>query len=149
MNAAHLHLITSHAPAFAILFGLILWLAGLALRSVDFRRAALLLFVLAGLLSAPAFLSGKPAFRAIQAMPGLNRDATDQHEEVAVLAFAVTALLGLGSLSGLVAFRRSGALPRWFGGLILTGALASGALMGWTASLGGKARHTEIGQTPR
>jgi len=149
MNAAHLHLITTRAPVFAILFGLILWLAGLGLRSVDFRRAALLLFVLAGLLSAPAFLSGKPALRAIESMPGLNRNATDQHEEVAVLALAATALLGLGSLAGLIAFRRAGATPGWFGEMILAAALLSGALVGWTANLGGKARHAEIGGRPR
>lgn len=149
MNAAHLHLITTHAPVFAILFGLILWLAGLALRSVDFRRAALLLFLLAGLLAVPAFLSGKPAFYALQTLPGLNRDATEQHEEVASLALVATALVGVAALGGLIAFRRAGSLPRWFAGVILAGALLSGSLMIWTAALGGKARHAEIGQPSR
>lgn len=149
MNAAQVHLITTHAPVFAILFGLVIWFAGLVWRKVDFRRAALLLFVLAGLLAVPAFVSGRPALRAMENLPGVNRHALDQHEEVAALALAATAVLGLTTAAGLVVFRKAAALPRWFGGVTLALALVSGALMIWTASLGGKGRHSEISRPAR
>ncbi len=149
MNAAQVHLLTTHAPVFAILFGLVIWLAGLVWRKVDFRRAALLLFLLAGLLAVPAFVSGKPALKTMESLPGVNRQALDQHEEVAMLALAATAVLGLAAVAGLVAFRKAAAWPRWFGGVALTLALVSGALMIWTASLGGKGRHSEINRPAR
>jgi hypothetical protein len=149
MSATQVHLITSHAPVFAILFGLVIWLAGLVWRKVDFRRAALLLFLLAGLLAVPAFVSGRPALKAMEFLPGVNRHALDQHEEVAMLALAATALLGLAAGAGLVAFRKAAAFPRWFGGVTLALALVSGALMIWTASLGGQGRHSEISRSAR
>lgn len=144
MNAAHLHLVLTHAPTFAILFGVVLWLAGLILRSADFRRAALLLFVLAGALSAGAYLTGKPAAQSLMTMPGMNRDLLDQHQEVAVLAFVMTATLGLAALAGLIAFRPPKLAPRWFSVLALVLVLLAGGLMTWASYLGGKARHSEI-----
>ncbi len=144
MNAAHLHLVVTHAPTFAVLFGLALWLAGLLLRSPDIRRAALLLFVFAGVLSGAAYFSGQPAAQALMAMPGMNRDLLDQHQEVAVVAFALTAALGLVAAAGLIAFRPPKPAPRWFAWLALTLALVCGGLMSWTSYLGGKARHSEI-----
>lgn len=144
MNAAHLHLIVTHAPTFAVLFGCVLWLAGLVLRSPDFRRAALLLFVLAGALSASAYFTGGPAAQTLMTMPGMNRDLLDQHQEVAVLAFVLTAVLGLAALAGLIAFRPPKPAPRWFAALALALALLAGGLLSWTSYLGGKARHSEI-----
>ncbi len=149
MSAAQLHLITTHAPGFAILFGLVVWLAGLGFRSPDFRRAALLLFVLAGVLAAPAFLTGRPALPAVEGMPGMDSRSLAQHEEVAVLALAASSLLGLAALGGLVCLRRSPRWPRWFSVLTLGLALLSGALMIWTAGLGGRARHPEISRPAR
>ncbi len=144
MNAAHLHLIVTHAPTFAVLFGCVLWLAGLVLHSLDFRRAALLLFVLAGALSAGAYFTGGPAAQPLMTMPGMNRDLLDQHQEVAVLAFVLTVVLGVAALAGLVAFRPPKPAPRWFAVLALVLALLAGGLLSWTSYLGGRARHSEI-----
>lgn len=149
MNAAQVHLISTHAPVFAILFGLVIWFAGLVWRKADFRRAALLLFVLAGLLAVPAFVSGRPARQAMDSLPGVNHHALDQHEEVAMLALAATTVLSLAAVAGLVAFRKAAALPRWFGVVTLALALVSGTLMIWTAGLGGQGRHSEINRPAR
>jgi FtsH-binding integral membrane protein len=149
MNAAHLHLVTSHAPIFGLFFGLVVWLWALLRRSQEVRRAALLLFVLSGLLAIPAFTSGSPAAKSVLNLPGVNRDAVDRHEEVAVLAFVATALLGCVALAGLVAFRLPKSLPRWFGAVTLGLVLLAGGLMTWASSIGGQTRHPEVRRTPQ
>jgi MFS family permease len=149
MNAAYLHLLTSHAPVCAVVFGLLLWVLGWCWRGPDFRRAALVLFLLAGLLSGPAYLSGAPARRALTAQEGWDARAADQHEEVAALALG--AALALAAAAGFALFRlgRASQLPRSLSGLLLGLALLSGATLVWTSGLGGRVRHVEIRQPMR
>ncbi len=149
MNAAYLHLLTSHAPVCAVGFGLLLGVLGWCWRGPDFRRAALVLFLLAGLLSGPAYLSGAPARRALAARTDWDPRAADQHEEVAALALGTT--LALAAAAGFALFRlsRPAPCPRGLGGLLLGLALLSGATLVWTSGLGGRVRHLEIRQPMR
>lgn len=144
MNAAHVHLISSHAPVCAVGFGLLLWLVGLARGSVDFRRAAFVLFVAAGLLSVPAYWTGRPALQALEPVSGWDARVARQHEEVAVLALASSGVLGLAALAALWRLRKVPRLPRGFSGLVLGLALVSGGVLCWTSGLGGRVRHSEI-----
>lgn len=144
MNAAHVHLISSHAPVFAVAFGLFLWLVGVMRRSVDFRRAAFILFVAAGLLSGPAYWSGRPALRALEPTSGWDPRVARQHEEVAALALGGAVGLGLAALVALFRLGKVPHLPRGLSGLVLGLALLSGAVLCWTSGLGGRVRHPEI-----
>lgn len=149
MHTAYLHLLTSHAPVCAVVFGLLLWALGACGRGPDFRRAALVLFLLAGLLSGPAYLSGAPARRALATRTDWDARAADQHEEVAALALGAT--LALTAAAGLALFRlsRASQLPRGLSGLLLGLALLSGATLVWTSGLGGRVRHVELRQPMR
>lgn len=147
-NAAYLHLLTSHAPLWAVLFGLLLWLLGRVWRSVEGRRAALILFLLAGLLAGLAYASGSPALHALQGTPGWDRRAAEQHADLALPTLVVTTLLAVAAAGGLWALRHGPRLPRSLAAAVLGLSLLSAACLAWTSSLGGHTRHLELQQVP-
>jgi hypothetical protein len=67
-----------------------------------------------------------------------------QLDEALAGLLASAAVLGVAAFAGLLVFRQSCPAPGWFIGLILALVLVAGALLGWTAHLGGKVRHPEI-----
>jgi hypothetical protein len=145
MNAAHLHLITTHIPVSGTVLGLALLLLALFRQSEELKRTSLLVFLCAGLLVVPTYLTGAPAAEQMKTvMPGMSLDPGEQHAEMAILALGGSALLGLVSLAGLIAFRPGRPLPTWFLATTLVLGLIASGLMAWTADLGGKVRHTEI-----
>jgi hypothetical protein len=54
----------------------------------------------------------------------------------------------LVALAGLLIYRKAHRAPGWFSAVALLLAVITTATMVWTASLGGKIRHTEIQDTP-
>jgi hypothetical protein len=95
----------------------------------------------------PAYLSGAPASEVLrQFTPGMTMDASDQHAESAILAVAGSLVLGVVALAGLIHFRKGRRLPRIFLGFVLSLALLACGLLAWTANLGGKIRHLELGR---
>lgn len=145
MNAAHFHLLTTHAPVMGTLFGLCLMLLALRQKSEELKRVALLGFVVAALLALPAYLSGPSASDLLRrSMPGMTMDAGDQHAEIAILALAGSLGLGGVSLAGLIRFRNGRKLPASYLVLVLLLAVVACGLLSWAANLGGKIRHLEI-----
>ena len=144
MNATHLHLLLNHVPVLGTVLGLGLLAFASWRRSEEIKRAALGLFVIAALVAIPTYLTGEPAEDTVESLPGVTHPLIERHEEAAVVAF--TGMLGLGvvALAGLFFFRRQRPVPAWFGIVTLAAALVVSGLMGWTASLGGRVRHTEI-----
>ncbi len=145
MNPAHLHLVITHVPVVGSLFGLGLFLYALGKRSEELKRAGLWALLVAALLALPAYFSGQPAADLLKhLMPGMTMDASDQHQEVGVLALAASCALGVVSLAGLLVFRRPKNLPTLYIALVLVLSLLVCGTMAWTANLGSRIRHDEI-----
>ena len=148
MNAAHLHLLTTHVPVLGTLFGWLLLAWGLLRRSNELKKTGLGVFVLAAVAAVPAYLSGSPAQELLKGISGVVPETIEQHEELAQVAFTGILILGAAALAGLIWLRRGKPVPRW----CALGALALGLLvavvLGWAANLGGKVRHAEILRAP-
>ncbi|MGE0352901.1 MAG: hypothetical protein AB7I33_05330 [Gemmatimonadales bacterium] len=144
MNTAHLHLLVNHLPVLGVLFGVLLLAWAVFRRSPQLTRAALGVFVLAGIAGLVAYLTGEPAEEAVERLSGVSETLIGQHEDAALAATFGAGLLGLLALAGLVAFRRLADLPRWFTGASLAFGLVATGMMAWTANLGGQIRHSEI-----
>jgi uncharacterized membrane protein len=143
VTAAHIHLILSHVPVMAVLFGLG-WLAfGVWRGSQDIQKAAFAMFVLAAILAVPSYLTGDPAAGVLKGLPGFSGQILERHQASAGIALAGFIVLGILALAGLILLR-SHAIARWFGLLLLVGALLVSCLALWTAKLGGQVRHSEI-----
>lgn len=143
MSSAHLHLMLNHVPVIGAVFGILLLGIAVLRRSDEIGKVALGLFGLLGAVSVVVFLTGEPAEDLVEKLPGFSETITEQHEEVALVATIAMAGLGALALAALVAFRRR-ALPRWVISAGLAASVAVGALMGYTAYLGGQVRHTEV-----
>ncbi len=148
MNPAHLHLLLTHLPVLGSVFGLCLLLLALLQGNQELKRTSFWVFVLAACAALPTYFTGQPAGALLlKVMPGLSPDPGDQHAEIAIVALIAAGILGAVALGGLLVYRRGKRAPGWFTCVALTLAVITTSMMVWTASLGGKIRHTEIQET--
>ncbi len=145
MNWAHIHLMLTHIPVIGVGAILAFLLVGVIRGSREIEWASLQLFVALALVSIVVYLSGSPANHQVRDLPGFARSVIHRHSTTADFAFWSMEILGALSLGALYRFRNSAAVP----GAVITALLFIGfvvmLLMGWTANLGGKIRHPEIG----
>ena len=143
VTAAHIHLALCHVPLLAILVGLA-WLAfGVWRKSLDIQKAALVMFVASAILAVPLYLTGGTAAGVVKGSPEYSDRVLEQHQAAAGIALAGCLVLGITALAGLILFRGR-SVARWYGVILLAGALVVAGLVVWTANLGGQVRHSEI-----
>ena len=146
MSVVHLHLILNHVPVIGMAFALLI--LGVAIWRRNDGMGRLGLVVMAGLavITAAVFLTGEPAEEAVETVANVSEAMIHPHEEAAEASLIATAIAGGFALVALVVYRRR-SLPRWVTGAAFTAALVASTTLGWTANLGGRIRHTEIGGT--
>ncbi len=144
MNAAHLHLVTNHAPLFGLVAALILLVWGVARGVGELRFAAYVAFILSAVAGGVAYFSGVAAESIVEDLPGMTEATIERHQDVATIALVLVALSGIGAIAAIFAERGREGLRRfvWIGLFVL--AIAAGAVVGYTANLGGQIHHTEI-----
>jgi uncharacterized membrane protein len=145
LNWAHIHLVLTHIPVIGIGVVIVFLLAGLARRSRELKWVSLQMFVALALLSIAVYLTGSPASHQMRELPGISRETIHHHSSVADFAFGGMEVLGALSLGAMVKFRNSAAIPVRIVAALLGLALVVLVLMLWTANLGGRIRHPEIG----
>jgi uncharacterized membrane protein len=152
MNLAHVHLLLNHFPTVGMIIGLGLFLAALASKSSDLKRASLVIFLGLAVLAIPTYMSGNAAQDAICmadvkgpcADVAVSKAAIEAHEGAAVVAFAVMQLGGAFAWLGLWQYRRTSRFPPVTMAVVLVLSLATLGLMTRAANIGGEIRHPEI-----
>ncbi|NEN22217.1 hypothetical protein G3O08_01700 [Cryomorpha ignava] len=145
MNAAEIHLAINHLPIAATLFGLLILIGGMLVKSGMVRKTGLVLLIAAGLFTIPTVLTGENAEDIIENVvpdEGIH-DIIHEHEEMAESARWVS--LGV-SLLAILAFyftHAKKAPARLFTIITLIAATGSMVYLGNVASTGGEIRHTE------
>ncbi|MCW5961984.1 MAG: hypothetical protein KIS76_17615 [Pyrinomonadaceae bacterium] len=143
MNSAHIHLVLNHIPVLGIIFGLLVMAYGFIRKSDEVKQTALGLFVVAALLTIPVYLTGEPAEEIVEHLAGVSDAMIDPHEDWAFYALVLMEITGVLALVNLIFFRHSFA-KKFLAVTTLSSLIAVGSIL-WTANLGGKIRHTEIG----
>lgn len=143
MSIVHLHLLLNHVPVVGALFAIILFAAAILLSETVSTRFALGFSAAIAVVAVAVYFTGGPAEEVVEKLAGVTERAIEQHEEAAELATVATSIFGALSLAALVIFGKR-KMPRWVAAVGFAGAAVLGALMGWTANLGGQIRHTEI-----
>jgi len=134
MSIPHLHLILTHAPIFALLFGVVVLAAGLLRRSPELRWTAYTLFVAAALVTIPVFVSGEGSEEALEHVAGV----VDAYSDAAKISLIAIEALGVLSLVAFLLERvRPQFITAWAAVLIVAGTLTT-ASFGYTANLGGQ-----------
>ena len=144
LNAAHIHLLLNHLPIIGTAVGLLLLAAGLFWRSDHLKRAGLVTFVLAAIITLPVYLTGEPAEKLIEGAQGVTEEFIEEHQDAALMSSIAVGLLGALAAFGLWRSRRFPQIPKWVVTSTLALSLVVSGLMIWTGSLGGKIRHTEV-----
>jgi hypothetical protein len=145
MNWAHVHLMLTHIPVIGVGTILSFLLVGMIRGSREIEWASLQLFVALALVSIVVYLSGSPANHQVRDLPGFSRSVIHRHSTAADFAFWSPEVLGALSLGALYRFRNSAAVPSGVIIALLVFCFVVMLQMGWTANLGGKIRHPEIG----
>ncbi len=144
MNAAHLHLITTHAPATMVVIGAMAVIIALVRKSDELHRCALILFAAAAIVSVIAYLTGEPAAEHLKtAVRVLPADEMDRHSEIAAIALGFIVFQGSFALVALLVWRKK-PLGKRIALTTLVLSLASGVLLARTAQLGADIRHPEL-----
>ena len=144
MPGAYPHLLLNHIPLFGSLAAFLLLAAGAKRKSADLVKAGLLILVLSGLGTVATYFTGEPAESVVKDLPGVSRDAIEEHEEAAL--FALIGLLVGGAWAAVVWFRYRHD-PVFPPKPIVVLALFSALVLAITvrvALLGGEVRHSEL-----
>ena len=145
MNWAHIHLMLTHIPVIGIGAIIAFLLLGRLRRTREVEWVSLQLFVALAVVSIAVYLTGSPASHQMRQLPGISQDVIHRHSTAADIAFWSLEVLGALCLAAIVKFRSAAEIPERFINALLALALVVLILMVWTANLGGKIRHPEIG----
>lgn len=143
MNMAHLHLILNHFPLIFSVAALVLWLAAKIFKSDGYRKSALLLCVLTGVLAGPAYLTGGEAEEQVENLPGYSQSQIHEHEEAGEKALISSIVLSLVA-AGAIWRERKGNPPAWVYWAPFVVLLITIASHGYAANLGGMIKHDEV-----
>lgn len=144
MNAAHLHLLLNHFPIIGLVFSILFLILGKYRPNEGFARSGLLLILASGLLAVPTYLSGEPAEKIIEKLPGFSEKLVEAHEEAAEIVIwfmgLTTALAGVGLWLSIKNNTRFNLVLK----IVITLNLVTLILIGRVSNLGGKISHEEI-----
>jgi uncharacterized membrane protein len=144
MNNAHWHLLLNHVPVLGVWFALAWMLAALILRNAVMVRSSWVALIVCALAAIPVYLTGEPAEEIVEGLPGVSKAILEQHEDIGKIAFIGMEVLGALALGALAVSWRN---EKWLRPLAVTLVLLTtlcGAVLGYTAYLGGQVRHSEI-----
>ena len=139
MNFAYLHLLMNHIPVVGLPIVFMFLAYGLYNRNLAMQRFSL--FVLFGIAAMviPVYLTGEPAEKMIEHLPGFAETFIGAHEDSAMYSLILTIAAGLASLISLLLKKNRSAT------FVVLGVTAVAVLsLMYTANLGGKVRHTEL-----
>lgn len=145
VNWAHVHLMITHVPVIGIAAIVVLLLVGKFRGSREIEWVSLQLLVALAVLSIAVYLTGSPASHQMRELPGISRDVIHRHSSAADFAFWSLEILGAAALAAMLKFRSAANVPRTVMNAILAVGIVVLILMAWTANLGGRIRHPEIG----
>jgi len=133
----------SHIPVIGVLLLLPLLLFALIRRSDELAKVGLWGIALIAVAGAAVYLTGEPAEEGVESLVGFSKPMIEQHEEAALVATILFCIAGILAVFALYRSRKS-SLPR---GVVIAALISMVGISGafaYTASLGGKIRHSEI-----
>jgi uncharacterized membrane protein len=127
-----------------MIVGLGVFVAALAAKSNDLKRASLFIFFLIALIALPTFVTGQSARLALEGKPDVSTARINAHETAAFEALWLMELTGALSWLGLWQYRRLSRVPQGTLAAVLLAGVMTFGMMTRAANLGGEIRHEEV-----
>lgn len=144
MNTAHLHLMVNHLSIVGLGFAIFVTLIALYRKNPEIEKLACWFYILTGLLSVFAILTGDGTGEIVKTYPGISNDAIEYHETWGYVFFYSLASIAALAIAALWFSRKNPLILRKFILTILILALLSIFLAFQTGTTGGRIRHPEI-----
>ncbi len=144
MTLAHLHLLLNHIPLISLPVALLFFCYGLYAKNIATQRFALIVLLVTSALVLPVYFTGEPAEDAVEHLANNIKDFIHPHEEAAEVSLVLTLVAGLVALASLWFSRAKTLMPKTLNLSVIFVTLVAILSLGYTASLGGQIRHTEI-----
>lgn len=144
MDATRIHLIVTHFPVFGLFLGFAVLLYGMIRKEREVKivsHAIIIISIVGGLI---AFQTGESAEETVENVTGIIEDTIEQHEESAETTILFFYGLGALTLTSLYAELKSKRYSKQMLMAVIICTALTFSFVAWTASLGGKIRHTEI-----
>ncbi|MGZ3711139.1 MAG: hypothetical protein ACXVBE_05250, partial [Bdellovibrionota bacterium] len=90
MNYAHIHLVLNHLPVVGIPLTLCFLANGFVRGNQGAQKFALLTLVAIAALTVVTYLTGEPAEKFVEHMPGVSEPFIDAHEDAAEVSLVLT-----------------------------------------------------------
>lgn len=144
MTLSHLHLILNHVPTVGSAVALGLLLLAFLRRNEHLKIAGLEVLFLIAVLTLPVYITGVGAQRELRGRPAVSDTAIREHQDAALAGFTVTEFAGFVAWVALFQYRRLGRAAPGLVPAVMVLLIASLAVMGRAANLGGEIRHPEM-----
>ena len=148
MNAAHFHLMFTHLPIVGVGFAFLLNFVAVLWNNQDLRKLSCWFYIVTGVLSVLAILTGDGAGEIVKTYPGISADTVEYHETWGYVFFYC--LLAVSALSAL-ALWYAGSKPdlmKKFMISLLAFAIVALVFAYQAGTTGGTIRHPEIENGP-
>ena len=146
MNAAHLHLMVNHISIVGLGFAILLNFLAIFRESPELKKLSCWFYILIGLLSVLAILTGDGAAEIVKTYPGISNDVIEYHETWGYVFFYGLDVLGIIAIVALWFSRKNNLLLKKFNIAMLIVALLAMFIAFQTGTAAGKIRHPEIEQ---
>jgi hypothetical protein len=144
MNQAHWHLVLNHFPIIGTISSLTLMIIGIFLNKSDIKNVALGSFVVTGLLTIPAYLTGEGAEHIVEAA-GINADAfVEIHEDLGVIALWACVITAVFAAITFFLEAKKISASKILLYITLATSLANLVVLKKVGTSGGEIMHTEI-----
>lgn len=144
MNQTHLHLLVNHVGIIGSIFGGLVLIYGLWVKSSHTSIAGYWILIVSSIGAIATYATGEPAEETVESIPGISDTAIEAHEEFASIALVALAMLGIVSLVALYATIKKLSWAGKAGWAVAFISIVSFILIARTGYLGGQIRHTEI-----
>lgn len=143
MNAAHIHLLLNHLPLIAIPMSLLFIAHSLWAKNASSKKFAYLVLFFSAALVIPVFLTGEPAEKVVEHLPGVTESFIEPHEDAGQISLILTLIAGIAALLALV-LPSNEKRAKILTSIVIATSLLAILSLAYTANLGGKIRHTEL-----
>ena len=144
MDFSHFHLLLNHFPIIGAIVGVGLLLLSFCENGQDLRRSSLVVFVVAALLTIPAFITGFGAQVELLEDAAVSNDLIQRHLGSAELTVWFMMVTGALAAVGLWQPSRQMRPARWHTWGVLLVSLVTVVLLARTGNTGGEILHSEV-----